>query len=181
MQLQLSDVDRFTTRQVLETNIHRIRSIAAVHELLSEQSFRLVNVKQVIQRITQTTADMMSTPTLQLSLHVYGEPIQLPSRAATALALVINELLQNALEHAFVDYKVGRVEISLGYAPEEIVVMVKDNGRGFPPDYESGLGLEIAHTLVREDLRGELQFRQLTEGGTEAMIRMPQAIATELD
>ena len=49
MQLQISEADRLNTRQVLETSIHRVRSIAAVHEVLSEKGFRLVDVKDVIR------------------------------------------------------------------------------------------------------------------------------------
>ena len=99
MQLQIPDADNLDTREVLETNIHRIRSIAAVHEELSDEGFRLVDVKDVLERITITTAETMTFPGKNISIEVFGEPISLPSRAATSLTLVVNELVQNALEH----------------------------------------------------------------------------------
>ncbi|MCZ7669298.1 MAG: hypothetical protein M5U34_20040 [Chloroflexi bacterium] len=94
MQLQIPDADRLDTRQVLEANIHRIRSIASVHETLSEHGFRLVDVKDVLERIMQTTASSMVAPEQDIRLVVYGEALNLPSRQATALTLVVNELVQ---------------------------------------------------------------------------------------
>ena len=181
MQLQLMDAERLTARQVLETNIHRIRSIAAVHEVLSERSFRLVEVKDVVTRLMQTTRDAMTAPQQTITIQVSGEPLQLPSRAATALTLVINELVQNALEHAFVGRTTGIVSISLGRSPHELIVLVRDDGVGMAMEPKHGLGLEIAHTLVGEDLRGRIKFNRLPEGGTEVSIRMPRAIEQEMD
>ncbi|MBK7180612.1 MAG: GAF domain-containing protein [Chloroflexi bacterium] len=176
MQLQIPDADRLDTRQVLETNIHRIRSIAAVHESLSEQGFRLVDVKDVLERITRTTAESMLRPDQDVQIAVFGEPLPLPSRAATALTLVVNELVQNALEHAFVDCAVGRVEISLGRSPDELIILVRDNGRGLPPNLEYGLGLELTTMLITDDLHGGLKFNALPEGDTKVSIRLPREI-----
>jgi len=180
MQLQIPDAERLDTRQVLETNIHRIRSIAAVHESLSEQGFRLVDVKDVLERITQATAGSMLRPDQDVHIEVIGESLPLPSRAATALTLVVNELVQNALEHAFVDRAVGRVEVSLGRSPDELIVLVRDNGRGLPPHFEYGLGLELTTTLITDDLHGRFKFNAPASGGTEVSIRLPREIEREL-
>jgi signal transduction protein with GAF and PtsI domain len=56
MQMQVYETSDPATRHALETNIHRIHSIASVHEVLSEKGFRLVDVKDVIDRITRETA-----------------------------------------------------------------------------------------------------------------------------
>lgn len=180
MQLQIYEADRLDTRQVLETNISRIRSIASVHEVLSKKGFRLVNVKEVLEQITQATAAMMATAGRAITTGVVGEPLQLPSRAATALALVVNELVQNAFEHAFVGRSAGHVEISLGRSPEEFIILVRDDGRGMPETFTVNLGLEIAQMLVREDLRGRIKFNRL-ESGTEISIRVPRSIEHEIE
>lgn len=177
MQLQISDAERLNPREVLETSIHRIRSIAAVHEVLSERGFRLVDVKDVLERITRTTTDTMLVPQQAVQINVYGESILLPSRAATALTLVVNELVQNALEHAFLGQPSGIVEVSLGRSPKEVIVVVRDDGIGLSSDYTRGLGLEIADTLVTEDLNGRMQFIRL-ERGTEVTLRFPRTIET---
>ena len=174
MQLQLPDADRLETRQVLLTNIHRIRSIAAVHEILSEQGFRLVNVKTVLERIARTTMTGMARPNQDVRITVRGDNLQLPSRAATALAVVVNELVQNSLEHAFVGKEAGRIDIALARTPDALIIVVQDDGIGLPDAVEPNLGLEIAEALIGEDLNGELQFNRLP-AGTEVIIRLPRS------
>ena len=89
---------------------------------------------------------------------------------------MVNELVQNGLDHAFVGRVNGRIEISLGRSVEECIVLVRDDGVGLPPDYERGLGLEIVHTLVKDDLHGRIKFYQLADGGTEVSIRIPRRV-----
>ena len=174
MQLQLPDADRLETRAVLLINIHRIRSIAAVHEVLSEQGFRLVNVRAVLERIAQMTMTGMARPHQAVGISVHGDNLLLPSRAATALAVVVNELVQNSLEHAFVGRDAGHIDIVLARAPDALLVVVRDDGVGLPDELPRSLGLEIAETLVADDLQGELQFVRRPIGA-EARIRLPRA------
>jgi two-component sensor histidine kinase len=87
---------------------------------------------------------------------------------------VVNELLQNALEHAFPGRGGGRVQITLAHAPEALLIAVRDDGCGLPDDYRPGLGTEIVRTLVREELRGQLAYQNV-ESGTEVILRLPQA------
>ncbi|MCP4359533.1 MAG: GAF domain-containing protein [Chloroflexi bacterium] len=180
MQLQIPDAERLNTREVLETNIHRIRSIAAVHEVLSDKGFRLVDVKEVIKRITQTTLETMVAPHQQIRIAVFGEALTLPSRAATALTLIVNELVQNALEHAFVGRQTGLIEISLGRSLKELILIVRDDGIGLTPKIDKGLGLELAEMLTADDLRGRLKHNRPPTGGTEITIRVPREIEQEL-
>ncbi|MEZ4517878.1 MAG: GAF domain-containing protein [Chloroflexota bacterium] len=178
MQLQLPDAENLDTRQVLLANIHRIHSIAAVHEILSEKGFRLVDVRSVLERIVQMTQIGMSHPQQTIEIAVRGESLLLPSRIATTLCVVVNELVQNSLEHAFVGQPVGQIEVSLGRSPEELIVLVRDDGCGLPDTFEHNLGLEIAGTLVSEDLHGRFELHRLPVG-TEACIRFPR-LAEEL-
>ncbi|HSM57470.1 MAG TPA: GAF domain-containing protein [Candidatus Sulfomarinibacteraceae bacterium] len=174
MQLQLSEArEEPDARQVLQTSMNRIYSIAAVHEVLSERGFHLVDVKDVLQRIARMTTRDLSAPQRQLAVSVEGEALLLPSRVATNLALVVNELAQNALEHAFAGRRQGRVQITLASAPSSLLVTVRDDGSGLPQEFRAGLGTEIVQTLVREELRGEMSYRRLPRG-TEVTIRVPR-------
>jgi two-component system, sensor histidine kinase PdtaS len=177
MRLQLRDVraQRLSTAEVLELNISRIQSIAAVHEVLSEKGFRLVDVREVLVRVARMTQQSMTLPHQTITIKVHGDELSLPSKAATAVVLVVNELLLNALEHAFHGREQGQVDISLGRSQQEHIILVRDNGRGFPPDLETqhGLGLEIATTLVTEDLQGHIKFNHLPNGA-EISIRLPR-------
>lgn len=174
MRMQVAESNgELTARDVLHQSINRIQSIAAVHEVLSEQGFRLVNVKDVIQRISRLVAQNMIPPGRQISITVEGEALNLQSRPATALALVVNELIQNALEHAFVGRERGSVTVTLTHTSIENLVTVADDGVGLPPEIPSSLGLEIVETLVRDDLKGKIKFKH-GRRGAHADIRIPR-------
>ncbi|MCC7359547.1 MAG: GAF domain-containing protein [Anaerolineales bacterium] len=178
LRMQAADGSGLTAQDVLTISVNRVLSIAAVHEVLAQEGFRLVNVKDVTERIAALVAQNMLRPDLAAEIAVDGEPVILPSRAATSLALVINELLQNALEHAFVGRSAGRVSITLGQARQEVVVTVTDDGVGLPAEQPASLGLEIVATLVRDDLHGRLTFTN-TGAGTQVVVRLPHTTEAE--
>ncbi|MBL8046289.1 MAG: sensor histidine kinase, partial [Anaerolineales bacterium] len=149
-------------------------SIAAVHEVLAQEGYRLVDVTEVARRIARLVGQNMLLPGVAVDIEVEGEAAVLPSRAATSLALVVNELLQNALEHAFVGRAAGRVHIAFGHAGPEYVIEVTDDGVGLPENLPESLGLEIVSALVRDDLRGQLDFVRLEPTGTQAVVRVPR-------
>jgi signal transduction protein with GAF and PtsI domain len=160
-------------RLVLQNSITRVHSIAAIHEVLSERGFRLVDLKVALSQIGRMTAETMAIPDRKIMVEVLGDSLLMPTRPATNVALVVNELLQNALEHAFVGRPQGTVRISIGQSPEEHVILVRDDGVGFPENYLRGLGLVIVETLVFEELNGRLRFNRLDKG-TEVSIRFPR-------
>jgi two-component sensor histidine kinase len=180
MRLQLADAGRLDARQVLEASIHRVHSIAAVHEALSERGFHLVDLHAVLLRIVHLAAESAGAAGRNIAVELAGETLLLPTRAATNVALAVNELLQNAFDHAFVGRTEGRVAVSFGHTPEGFVIAVADDGRGLSGAYRRGLGLEIVETLVRDDLGGRLRFNRPAAGGTEITIRLPRMVEYEL-
>ena len=179
LRLQMSGDRQISAREVLHESINRILSIAAVHEVLSQRGFRLVDLKEVLTRVGRAVAHNMQRPALEVEVSVEGDEVALPSQMATSLALVVNELIQNALEHAFVDRARGRVVVSLRQSPaERLIVEVRDDGVGLrstasavPDRSARQLGLEIVETLVCEDLHGE--WLLTGNGGTTARITVP--------
>jgi len=175
LQMQLHEAsDKITAKEVLHESINRIMSIAAVHDALAQEGFRLVDVKDVILRVVGLTQANMARPGLDLAVHVIGDSLRMSSRAATALALCVNELVQNAMEHAFVGRDTGDITISLIDCGGMLEVEVRDNGLGKAAggmDAPS-LGLNIVNMLVTEDLRGTFTLRRSTHG-TTATIRAP--------
>jgi len=178
LRMQAGESRGLSAAEVLHTSVHRILSIAAVHEVLAQEGFRLVDVKEVAERIARLTAQNMVRPDMNIDIVVEGEPLVMPSRPATSLALVINELLQNALEHAFVGRVNGIVRILLGHGPDGSVVDVTDDGIGYSGPEENSLGLEIVHTLIHEDLHGTMEIDG-TPRGTKVTIRIPHLDATK--
>jgi two-component sensor histidine kinase len=171
LRLQMSGEREVSAREVLHESVNRILSIAAVHEVLSQRGFRLVDLKDVLTRVGRAVAQNMRRPDLEIEVTVEGDEVALASQAATSLALAVNELIQNALEHAFVGRTQGHVVVTLRRTAHELVVEVQDDGVGLGADSPRQLGLEIVETLVREDLRGEWSLS--STGGTSARIRVP--------
>lgn len=156
--------------QALRESIHRILSIAAVHEMLSERGFRMVDVREVLEQVVETVNQNRLHLQRGIKVGVEGDPIALPSREATALTLVVNELVQNALKHAFEGRDQGAVSIALEGQGEGYRVVVADNGVGRTAEaVPGGLGLQIVETLVAQDLGGELLIEEM-ERGTRATI-----------
>jgi GAF domain-containing protein len=171
LRLQMSGDHEVSAREVLHESVNRILSIAAVHEVLSQRGFRLVDVKDVLTRVGRAVAYNMQRPDLAVEVAVGGDEVALPSQAATSLALAVNELIQNALEHAFVDRASGSVVVSLQRAPGELRVQVRDDGVGLSGANSGQLGLELVETLVCEDLHGT--WSMTTGNGTAARITIP--------
>ncbi len=171
LRLQLGEGPQIDAEATLRESINRILSIAAVHEVLSEKGFRLADVKKVLTQVAQTVTQNRLHPHEDLCVEVRGDEITLPSRSATALTLVVNELVQNALKHAFVGREEGRITITLRHRPPGFEVEVRDDGVGLPLDEPPlrGLGLQIIDTLVGQDLGGQLRI-ELGEQGTCATI-----------
>ena len=172
LRLQMSSGRQVSARNVLHESVNRILSIAAVHEVLSQRGFRSVDLKDVLTRVGQAVAHNMSHPGLEVEVVVRGDEVSLPSQAATSLALAVNELIQNALEHAFVDRAKGSVTVCLQRLPGELTVLVQDDGVGLTdPAAARHLGLQIVETLVCEDLHGSWSL--VGNGGTTARITVP--------
>jgi two-component sensor histidine kinase len=176
LRLQLRDGRAVSGREVLTETINRILSIAAVHEILSAEGLRQVEVRAMLERVVHTVTQTMAPPGFALDARIEGDDLSLPSQQATSLALVVNELLQNAMEHAFPGRSAGRVAITLTGGRDAIRVEVRDDGVGLPdgfsPSRSADLGLQIVRTLVQDDLKGQLSLTDVQ--GVRAVITMPR-------
>ena len=162
----------------LQDATNRILSVAFIHEFLSDQGSSTINIKDVCQRIVTQLREGIIAPDKRIDFQVSGRSIWLPARQATATALVINELLQNSLEHGFENRGQGDISIVLRDEGDHVVITIHDDGEGLPDAFDaqdlSSLGLQIANTLVTEDLQGSLSFQN--NGGATATITFPKAI-----
>ncbi|MBI4278334.1 MAG: GAF domain-containing protein, partial [Armatimonadetes bacterium] len=177
LRLQLRDGREVSGREVLTETINRILSIATVHEILSVQGFQLINVREMLDRVARVVSQNMSRPALDLQVAVTGEDLSLPSQQASSLALAVNELLQNAIEHAFPHRDRGVVSITVGQQGSSVEVEVRDDGIGLPAGFDPSaggdLGLRIVHALVADDLKGKFTVES-TGKGTRAVIALPR-------
>lgn len=178
LRLQARRVKSEEARQVLDETLHRILSIAVIHEFLSNENSNIINIKEVGIRILHQLRQGMLNPEKQVMLELVGEPIYLPARQATACSLIINELVQNAIEHGFEHKQEGLVQVNLADEGDQVIIKVVDNGDGLPADFQIGqadsLGLHIVKILVEEDLKGKIDFQD--GSGVTVTITFPKTL-----
>lgn len=161
-----------STETALRESISRVRSIAAVHELLSAENVREADIKELAEFITASCVKTMTGGRSDITVVVQGQGVMLSSKRATAMAVVMTELVNNALEHGL-DGDGGTLLVTVEEHEGEIRMAVRDDGRGLPDQFRlessSRLGLQIVRTLVTKDLQGTLDLH--SNGGTTATVR----------
>ena len=164
-------------REALIESVRRVSSIALVHDALSMSVNEEVNLDEVIDRILPIMNDVATVDT-PIRINRVGALGVLDSDRATALIMVITELVQNAIEHAFEPTpQHGSVTIRAERSARWLDVVVHDNGRGLPAgfslDASDRLGLQIVRTLVSAELDGSLRMQDAAAGGTDVVLRVP--------
>lgn len=165
-----------SVEQVLNESITRILSIAAVHEMLSQESMDNVSVKKVAENIVAATSQSLTRPDQHISMVVRGADVFLPSGKATSFALIINELIQNAVEHGFKSITSGRIVVDVQEDEDEIRLIVSNDGEPLDPDFDfrkaGGMGLQIVQSLTHDNLNGA--FSMVNDRGTKATVAFPR-------
>jgi two-component sensor histidine kinase len=165
-------------RAALEESERRIRAIAIVHESLSRGAADVVRFDDILQPLVRVVQETVTTPDTTLRFEVVGDAGVLPGDIATPLAVVLNELMQNAADHAFppdAERTVGSVSVRLARDDGRVVVDVVDDGvglpEGFTPEKSRGLGLSIVQALVTTELDGSIQLESCQ--GTRVHLMIP--------
>jgi two-component sensor histidine kinase len=171
-------------REALIESVRRVSSIALVHDALSMSVDEQVNLDEVIDRILPIMNDVASVDR-PIRINRVGDLGVLDSDRATALIMVITELVQNAIEHAFDPAaQEGSVTIRAERSARWLDVVVHDDGGGLPEGFSleksDSLGLQIVRTLVSAELDGTLGMRQAPARGTDVVLRVPIGRRTRL-
>jgi two-component sensor histidine kinase len=170
-------------RLALAESVRRVTSIALVHEALSISVDERVDLDKLLDNVLPMVGEV-ATAESQVGLSRKGSFGVVVAEIATPLVMVLAELVQNAIEHAFPAGRSGKVELVVERSARWLDVVIRDNGRGLPSGFSlersDGLGLQIVRTLVGSELRGSLSLRKVrTEAsspratGTEAALRIP--------
>ncbi|KAA8958992.1 sensor histidine kinase [Mycobacterium sp.] len=183
LRLQARRTANVEARESLLESVRRVSSIALVHDALSMSVDEQVNLDEVIDRILPIMNDVAAVEA-PIRIDRLGELGVLDSDRATALIMVITELVQNAIEHAFGwsagafdACEGGSVTIRAERSSRWLDIVIHDNGRGLPEgfsvDESDRLGLQIVRTLVSAELDGSLRMLNASGGGTDVMLRVP--------
>lgn len=182
LRLQSRRSKSIEVKAALRESVNRILSISVVHEFLSQQDAEFINVVEVTKNILDLISQNMLDPEFELETRFSGPNIILPSAQASNLALIVNELILNSIEHAFIGQKKGVLGLDIKKTKETYTLDLYDNGSGLPesfdPSRSRSLGLQIVRTLVQDDMGGE--FALYNDQGTHARITIPRSIEREV-
>jgi two-component system, sensor histidine kinase PdtaS len=175
LRLQARRIDVPEGREALEEAVRRVGSIAIVHETLSQAFDEFVDFDGVADRLRVMVAEVSSTGASVRTVRD-GSFGTLTAELATPLAMVLTELLQNAVEHGFRDGE-GTVVLTAQRLVGRLRVCVEDDGVGLPEGFDldgsTSLGLSIVRTLVESELDGLLEMGPAPGGGTRVVLDIP--------
>lgn len=175
MQLRRSGSDE--VKSALAKSVERIMSIAVVHDFLAKIDSENVSVRDIAEYFFRHAAKNMADENFRLDTVFVGDDVSLPPKMLRAFSLILNELLINAVEHAFKDREAGRITLAAKTAGGEIMFEFCDDGCGFDekilPRKKNSLGTEIIKTLVESELEGTFCLSGEPGVGARAKITMP--------
>jgi two-component system, sensor histidine kinase PdtaS len=177
LSIQLRETTSHEVQGVLREAVSRVQSIAAVHDLLSDEG-RLAGAS--IDAIARLVVDQASftfvQPPLRVTFDIEPSPIVVTSRQATVLALLINELVANAVEHGFKGRTLGHISIRATVRGGLCSLDVENDGEPLPGTFDlakdGGLGMRIVERLVTSDLNGRFLIAG-SDVGTRVRLTFP--------
>lgn len=174
IRLQSRRIEDPAARQALEEATRRIASIALVHETLASSKAAKVDFDEVLTSLLTHALDL-SPRMNELLIAREGEVGELDSRLATPLALVVTELMHNAIEHGLAESG-SHLTLVTNRSGDEVSLTVINDGAALPPTFDiatsSNLGLQIVRTLTENELKGSLSIDH-RDGLTRAAVRFP--------
>lgn len=145
----------------LRGNLNRIKTIANVHEqLYKSDNFDDVALERNIKKLLD---DLINETKVNSKLHC--DDIYLNMSQVLPCSLIVNEVLANALEHAFGECSNRKIDINITQVRNKIKTKIRDNGIGLPENIgnQKGLGMNIIDTLAQQ-LNAEYAYYQKSSG-----------------
>jgi PAS domain S-box-containing protein len=178
LDLQSSSIMDPVALALMRESQNRIRSMALIHQTLYQsKDFARVDFGRFLDSLVPTLVSSYGVGSAPFTVDIDAIAVQLPINAAIPCGLIVNELISNALKHAFPDSRSGEVKIHLAHESEdEVLLTVSDNGIGIRDDFDlaqtTTLGLQLV-TLLVDQLGGQLTIQRANP--TLFSVRFPPA------
>jgi two-component sensor histidine kinase len=154
-------------------SLNRILSIASVYEIiLSNSSIDDVELFSLIEKIGNMLVFNEDHDNKRIIIEYTGPKLLIKSNIAVSVALVINELIQNCVKHAFIGLNEGNIRVMIQENAPMIKVQVQDNGIGCTKEITPSFGLEIVKMMIEHDLSGKFNIVR-TSDGTITTVEFP--------
>jgi len=166
LSLQSRRINNKSAKKAFNESISRILSIAVTHEILAQNGVDDVDIKTIITKIKDSTIKFGLPPDKKIKITIKGDSFNIDSEKATSIALVVNELLQNSIEHAFKNKNDGYIDLWIQKGSVYSSISILDNGTGFDLNSikSESLGLSIVKTIVKDKLYGHLNIDSTLRG-----------------
>jgi two-component sensor histidine kinase len=177
--LQMRQIDDKQMKQILAETQHRVRAMSLVYEKLSQsEKLSQIDLSDYTKFLATQLFSYYGVNFQKVALEIAIEKVMIDINTAIPLGLIINELISNALNHAFPSDRKGTITISSQYENKVLTLVIKDDGIGLPPDLDwknpESLGLRLVNNLV-EQLNGTIKVER--ELGTTYIISVHREIA----
>ena len=158
--LQSNRIDNPQIKSFSKDISSRIHSISLTHEILAHNGIDSIDIKDMLGKLINSSRSYIVPEELDLHMEVSGDEISLQSDTAMTIAMVINELIQNCIKHAFINRKKGRISIIIEKGENYSGITVTDNGSGFNENSSnsSSMGLKLVKSLVNDKLKGDIEM-----------------------
>jgi len=178
LQLQSHTIADPEVLKALRESQNRIESISLVHKnLYTHPNIGELNIAEYVNNLLSSLMTSYQILPNQVVLETYIDDVSLNLDQAIACGLVINELISNAIKHAFPDLAKGKITINLCTKNTDIQLTIQDNGIGLPDSLDqkssTSLGLSLVYDLVIEQLEGNISVER--HQGTKYNILFPQS------
>ncbi len=166
------------TRSVLNDNISRINSLAAMHEIMMTASSDEIELSDALRKQVELFKSIHEGTGQNIRCDYDGVELMVPFEKAQAVSMIVNELMVNAVKHGFRDRKEGVIKVRLLEGESRATVMVFNDGEAYKERPEkkratdTGLGLEIVRGLTEDKLKGSYALES-SNMGTTVMISFP--------
>ncbi len=170
-------------QQLVHDTENRIMTISLIHQkLYQSQDLSHLNISEYVQELADLLLQSFYTPSQNISLVFDIEDLPMLFDTAIPCGLIINELLSNALKHAFPDGREGEIKIRLSRKEEgQLELLIADNGVGVPPDFDfrsqSTFGLPTVIAIVEHQMQGTIRFTGYD--GVHCIIEFPDTLYTQ--
>ena len=159
-------------KESLSQAMRRVSAIAVVHDVLSEGIDQTVSFDQIFKRILLLIPEIAGYHTT-VKTEFSGSFGDLAAERSTPLALVLTEVVANAVEHGLSD-RSGTISVFAERDKTHLHIEVTDDGVGLAEGkVGTGLGTQIIRTLVESELRGKISWTAPIRGGTKVAIEIP--------
>ncbi len=162
LRMQSRRAENEETKEALRRAVDRILGISQIHEILARQSGEAVDWHELLSRLCKLSLDSLTAASRVKLVTDWGQaPLVVSSEKAVTLAIAVNELIHNALDHGFSGQKHGTLTLTERRENDALCVTVENDGNLLPEDFgnkQYDLGLQIVKTLTEIELKGTFQF-----------------------